>query len=77
MALQKQKKMTAKELTEQVNHLTQTVITLHNTSMQIGRFITDYIDYKGDTADFQIHVDKLIAEEQARSQEGENDGEKK
>ena len=45
--------------------------------MQLGKFISDYIDFKGDTAVFQIHVDQMIAEEQDRSAEGDTDGDKK
>jgi len=44
--------------------------------MQLGKFITDYIEFKGDTPKFQIHVDRLIAAEQERSQEGESNGKK-
>ena len=63
-------------MTQQINDLIQTSITLHNTNMQLGRFISDYIDFKGDTDGFQKFVNEKIAEEQQNSnEEGVSDGE--
>tara|TARA_E500000305_G_C4028149_1_gene243064 strand:+ start:3329 stop:3469 length:141 start_codon:yes stop_codon:yes gene_type:complete len=45
--------------------------------MQIGRFVSDYIDFKEDTPAFQKHVDTLVEEHQRSQSEGENDGERK
>ena len=77
MSLKKSKKMTNKEITGHINNLTQTLITVHNTNLQIGNFISDYIDWKGDTDDFKEHIEKLQKSSQTQDEEGVEDGEQK
>ena len=43
--------------------------------MQLGKFTSDYIDFKNDTKKFGEYVDNKMAEEQERSTKGDNNGE--
>ena len=70
-------KLTNKEQTQKINQLIQTVVTLHNSLTQLGQFVSEYIEFKGDTASFHTYVEKLIAAEQEKSKKESKDGKQK